>query len=86
MNHNSRTVLSRWINVKSAGLVVALAAVAASAVLIFHEDRPINGTVTVAKNAVFATNHQPYTTPSVDVRSGGVDINGSGVTPQAGSQ
>jgi hypothetical protein len=85
MYHNSRTVLTRWINVKSVGLVVAVAAVAASAVLIALEDRPADGTVTVAKNAVFATNHQPYTTPSVDIRSGGVDMNGSAATPQAGS-
>ena len=85
MNHNSRNVLTRWINAKSVGLVVAVAAVAASAVLIAYEDHPANGTATVAKNAVFATNHQPYTTPSVDVRSGGVDMNGTAATPQAAS-
>ena len=85
MNHNSRNVLTRWINAKSVGLVVAVAAVAASAVLIAYEDHPSNGTATVAKNAVFATNHQPYTTPSVDVRSGGVDMNGTAATPQAAS-
>jgi hypothetical protein len=85
MNHNSRNVLTRWINAKSFGTVVAVAAVAASAVLVVYEDRPVNGTVTVAKNAVMATNHQPYTTPSVDIRSGGADMNGSAATPQAGS-
>ncbi|WP_319450699.1 MULTISPECIES: hypothetical protein [unclassified Mycobacterium] len=85
MNRNSPNVLTRWINAKSVGTVVAVAAVAASAVLVVYEDRPIDGTVTVAKNAVMATNHQPYTTPSVDVRSGGVDMNGSAATPQAGS-
>jgi hypothetical protein len=85
MNHNPRNVLTKWINAKSIGLVVAVAAVAASAVLVVYEDRPIDGTVTVAKNAVFATSHQPYTTPSVDIRSGGADMNGSAATPQAGS-
>jgi hypothetical protein len=85
MNHNSRTVLTKWLNVKSVGLVVGVVAVAASAVLIAYEDQPANGSATVAKNAVFATSHQPYTTPSVDVRSGGVDMNGSGAPPQAAS-
>jgi hypothetical protein len=85
MNSNSRTVLTGWVNVKSVGLVVAVAAIAASAVLVAHESNPTNGTVMVAKNAVFATNHQPYTTPSVDVRSGGADMNGTAATPHAGS-
>jgi hypothetical protein len=77
MRITSRAVLTGWISVKSVGLVAAVAAIAASAVLaVAHDSSSTSGTVTVAKNAFFATN-QPYTTPSAHVRAGGVDMNGA---------
>jgi hypothetical protein len=84
MNDSSRSVLTSWINLKSVGLAAAAVAIAASAVVVAHEGNPPGGTVTLAKNAVMATNHQPYTTPSADVRSGGVDMNGGAATPAPG--
>jgi hypothetical protein len=84
MSGNSRSLLTGWINVKSIGLLAASAAIVASAVVVAHEGNSNAGTVMVAKNAVFATNHQPYTTPSVDIRSGGVDMNGA-AAPQPAS-
>jgi hypothetical protein len=69
------------ITPKSLGLVVGGAAIAGSAVLaISHDSGASNGTVNLAKNAVNATDANPYTTPSANVRSGGSD---SGATTSA---
>jgi hypothetical protein len=86
MSITSRAVLTGWISVKSVGLVAAAAAIITSAALVVaHGGSSTSGTVTVAKNAVFATNHQPFTTPSADVRAGGADMNGAAAPTPPGS-